>query len=438
MTYQNNQKQARPMKLNRRKFLRAAGISLALPCLDAWADTRAAGGTPNTKHQTPRRMVCICAPLGLHPPNFFPETAGKDYQLTPYLELLKEFRDDFTVISGLSHAGMSPGFAHQATASFLTGVPGAGRPGFRNAISLDQFAAEHIGDRTRFASLTLSGEGLGLSWTRTGAIVPAANSPSRVFARLFLEGRADEVQAQVRRLDDGRSILDDVREQAAALRSDLGAGDRDKLDEYLTSVRALEQRLARDEGWIKTPKPKVEAEPPKDIPNAADLIGRTRLLFDLAHLALDTDSTRLITIMLAGSTYVPPIEGVTLGHHDLSHHGKDPGKLAQLKIVELETMNTVRDLLARLKQTQEAGDSLLDRTMVFLGSNLGDGSSHSVKNLPVLLAGGGFRHGRHLAFDPHDPPPLCNLYVSMLQRLGVDVDKFSTSTGTLSGLEKAG
>ena len=139
--------------------------------------------------------------------------------------------------------------------------------------------------------------------------------------------------------------------------------------------------------------------------------------------------------MLAGSTYAPPIPGVTLGHHDLSHHGKDPGKLKQLKIVELETMKTVRDLLAKLKQTTEADASLLDRTTVFLGSNLGNASSHSVKNLPVLLAGGGFRHGQHLSFDPQDPPPLCNLYVSLLHRLGIEVDKFSTSNGTLTGLE---
>jgi hypothetical protein len=174
--------------------------------------------------------------------------------------------------------------------------------------------------------------------------------------------------------------------------------------------------------------------PPTDIQNASDLIGRTRLLFDLTHLALETDSTRLVTIMLAGSTYVPPIQGVNLGHHDLSHHGKDPAKLDQLKIVEIETMKTIRDLLTKLKQTTEDGGTLLDSTMVYLGSNLGDGSSHSVKNLPVLLAGGGFRHGQHLAFDPNSPPPLCNLYVSMLQRLGLETDHFGTSTGTLTGL----
>lgn len=415
---------------SRRRFLRTTGVAIALPLLDRFI-ARADAATA----ATPRRMVCICAPLGLYAPNFIPEQPGRDYQLSPYLELLQDYRDDFTVISGLSHAGMSPGFAHQATASFLTGAPGAGRPGFRNTISLDQFAAERLGNQTRFPSLILSGEGLGISWTRTGAQAPAETSPSRLFAGLFLDGRADEVAAQVRRLEDNQSILDDVRDQASSLRADLGAGDRDKLDEYLTSVRELEQRLVENEAWCKKPKPKVDAAPPQDIANASDLIGRTRLLFDLTHLALQTDSTRLITIMLAGSTNAPPIPGVSLGHHDLSHHGKDPNKVEQLKIVEAEVMKTLRDLMARLHETQEEGESLLDRTAVFFGSNLGDASSHSVKNLPVILAGGGFRHGQHLAFDPQEPPPLCNLYVSMLQRLGIEAEQFGTSTGTLTGLE---
>jgi hypothetical protein len=421
------------MSIPRRTFIRSTGISLALPWLSALADgSRGVSGAG----QSPRRMICICAPLGLHPDNFFPTQTGKDYAASPYLDILKDYRDDFTVISGLAHAGMGSSFAHQASASFLTGAPGAGRPGFRNTISLDQFAADHIGTQTRFPSLALSGEGSGgLSWTRTGALIAADNSPSRVFARLFLEGNAEDVKEQLRRLEDGRSILDDVNDQAKSLRSSLGEEDRDKLDEYLTSVRELEQRMVTDESWAKKPKPKVDVEPPKDIANAADLIGRTRLLFDLSHLAIQTDSTRLITIMLAGSSFAPPIEGVTLGHHDLSHHGKDPSKLGQLKIVESETMKTVRDLIARLKQSQEEGDSLLDRTSVFLGSNLGDGSSHSTKNLPVLLAGGGFRHGQHLAFDADNPPPLCNLFVNMLQGLGIEADQFGTSSGTLTGLD---
>jgi hypothetical protein len=414
------------MNVNRRHFLRAAAGSLALPWLDAWASP----GAPKPR----QRMICMCAPLGLHPTYLFPEKAGKDYALTPYLEVMKDFRQDFTIISGLCHAGNSPGFAHQASASFLTGAQGAGRPGFQNSISLDQFAAEYIGAETCYPTLSLSGEGPGLSWTRTGAPVPASTSPSRVFAKLFLPDSPEELKAHSRRLADGRSILDDVAAEAKKLRTGLGTEDREKLDEYATSVRDLEKRLAQDEIWFKKPKPKVSAAPPQDIEKVADLIGRMKLLFDLTHLALQTDTTRLITIMLGGSTHAPPIPGVTLGHHDLSHHGKEPTKLEQLKIVEIETMKTFRDFLAKLKETKEEGATLLDRTTVFLGSNLGDGSSHSVKNLPVLLAGGGFKHGQHLAFDPQNPPPLCNVFVSMLQRLGLPVDKFSTGTGTLTGL----
>ncbi len=417
------------MKLNRRRILKVAGVSLTLPCLDI--DARADAGSSETVR---KRLVCICMPLGLHPENFIPKESGNDYALTPYLEVIKDYRQDFTVISGLSHAGVSPGFAHQAEATFLTGIPGAGSPGFRNGISLDQFSAEHIGAQTRFPTLTLSCAGLGISWTRTGAQVPAEDSPARVFAKMFLAGRVGEVQAQVRRLRDNRSILDDVRGQANSLRTTLGANDREKLEEYLTSVRQLEERLVTEEAWSRKPKPTVDVEPPQDIPDKADIIGRMGLMFDLTHLALQTDSTRLVTIMLTGSGNAPPIPGVTLGHHDLSHHGKDPAKLAQLKIIELETMKTLSDLLAKLKQSQEAGASLLDQTTVFLGSNLGNASSHSPRDLPVLLAGGGFKHGQHLAFDPHSPPPLCNLYVSMLQQLGIETDTFGPGTGTLTGL----
>ncbi|MFT4586816.1 MAG: hypothetical protein ACI9VS_000537 [Candidatus Binatia bacterium] len=418
------------MKIPRRHFLRATGVGLALPRLDAFA-------APGV-NQPARRMVCICAPLGIHPDYFIPKQTGRDYKLSPYLEIVKDYRDRFTVISGLEHSGMSSGFGHQASASFLTGVPGAGRPGFRNQISLDQFAASHIGAQTRHPSLALAGRGAGgLSWTRTGALIPADDSPSKVFARLFLEGTPAQQREQMRHLEDGRSILDDVRAQAKSLSGSLGAEDRGKLDEYLTSIRELELRLVNDRNWAKKPKPKVGVKPPKDIPDPADLIGRTRLLFDLAHLAIQTDSTRLITIMLAGMTASPLIDGVDLGHHDLSHHGKDEGKLAQLKIVEIETMKTVRDLLSKLEKSKEDDANLLDRTTVFLGSNLGDASSHATKNLPVFLAGGGFKHGQHLQFDTRNPPPLCNLYVSMLQRLGIETDQFGSSTGTLTGLSMA-
>ena len=414
------------MPLSRRRFLQAAGVSLALPWLEARGF--AADASP------PRRLVCICTPLGLYEPALFPEKAGRDYAATPYLEVLKDFRDDFTVVSGLSHPGVEQG--HDSNDTFLTAAPHPeNRAGFRNTISLDQLAAEHIGDRTRFPALSLSHEGSGLSWTRSGALVPSDTSSARVFARLFVEGRPDEVQAQLRRLRDGQSILDKVGDQAKTLEAGLGAGDRDKLDEYFTSVRELEQRLVKGEGWSKKPKPKVDAPPPQDIPNAADVVGRTRLLFDVTRLALQTDSTRLVTILLGGTSTVPPIPGVSLDHHNLSHHGQDPAKIAQLKVIELETMKALRDLLTGLRQAKEDGATVLDRTMVFFGSNLGNGSSHSCKNLPILLAGGGFKHGQYLAFEANNPPPLSNLYVSLLQRLGVEVDRFGSSTGALTGLE---
>jgi hypothetical protein len=416
------------MPLDRRTFLRAAGVAVALPALEAHATAPAA---------KPRRMVCINTPLGLHPPAFFPEKAGKDYALSPYLEILKDFRDDFTVISGLSHPDVGP--SHDSNFSFLTAAPHPEqRAGFRNSISLDQFAAEHLRGQTRYASLPLSCEGFTLSWTRSGAMVPAEHWPAAVFAKLFIEGRPDEVEAQKRRLQDGRSILDSVREQSKNLQSGLGARDREKLDEYFTSVRELEQALAQSEEWSKKPKPKVDAKPPQNVMNSTDLIAKTKVWFDLIHLALQTDSTRLVTLQLLGTSGVPPIPGVSFGHHDLSHHGKDATKIDQLKKLETEKLKTLRDFLKKLKDTKEDGDTLLDRTTVFFSSNLADASTHAVKNMPVLLAGGGFKHGSHLAFDAKNNPPLANLFVSMLQRLGLEVDKFASSKGTLTGLEMVG
>jgi hypothetical protein len=419
------------MKWNRRRFLRAAGVSLALPWFESHAQARTPASAP------PRRMVCVCTPLGLHAPLLFPTDSGRGYVSTPYLDVLRNFRADTTIISGLAHPEV--GSSHDSLFSFLTAAPHPERrEGFRNSISLDQFAAESIGGATRFPTLALSCEGFSLSWTRSGALVPSDTSPSRVFARLFLEGRPDEVANQVRRLRDGRSILDTVQDQARGMRPSLGAADRDRLDEYFGSVRDLERGLARAEEWSQRPKPRVDAPTPQDIANPADLVGRARLMFDLIHLALQTDSTRLVTLLLLGTSQVPPIPGVSLGHHDLSHHGQDPAKIAQLRTVEIEKLRAFAAFLGKLKETREADASLLDRTSVFLGSNLGNASNHSTRNLPVILAGGGFRHGQHLAFDPTNPPPLSNLYLSLLHRLGVETNRFGSSTGTLRGLEHQG
>ena len=417
------------MTSNRRTFLKAAGVTLALPWLERFAPARAAGADAGP----PQRVVFLCAPLGLHPPYFFPKEAGPDYTATPYLEPLTDLRRDFTVISGLAHPDVGP--SHDSIFSFLTAAPHPVlRAGFRNSISVDQLAAEHIGGKTRFPSLALSAEGFGLSWTRSGALVPPDLYPASVFARLFLEGRPDEVRDQTRRLADGRSILDAVSDQAKAMQPRLGSADRDKLDEYFTSVRELEGRLARSQEWSKKPKPKVDAKQPQNVTNPADLVAKTRTMFDLIHLALQTDSTRLVTMLMLGTSLVPPIAGVTFGHHDLSHHGQDPVKIAQLRTVELEKMKALADFLKKLKGTREEGSNLLERTAVFFSSNLGNASTHAVKNLPVLLAGGSFRHGRYLAFDPKSPPPLSNLFLSMIQWLGVPADRFGSSTSTLTGL----
>jgi hypothetical protein len=195
--------------------------------------------------------------------------------------------------------------------------------------------------------------------------------------------------------------------------------------------------MAVQEEWAKKPKPKVDAKQPQNVMNSADLLGKNRVMFDLMHLAIQTDSTRLMTMLLLGTSSVPPIPGVSAGHHDLSHHGQDPKKIEQLKVLEIEKMKTVNELLTKLKNTQEEGESLLDRTMVYFSSNLGNASNHSTKNLPILFAGGGFKHGQHLAFDPAKPPPLSNLYLSMLHRLGIDAEKFGSSNGTLTGMEFA-
>lgn len=413
----------------RRSFLRGVGVALALPMLDAMLPAFGAS-TPPAK----RRMVAICTTLGIHPEHLFPKETGRGYAPSLYSQVIDEFRDQFTIFSGLSHPEVDGG--HSAEASFLTAAPHPGASGFRNSVSLDQFAVERLLPDTRFSSLALaSSTSFSLSWTRSGVNIPAEERPSKVFARLFLDGTPAEIDQQVRRLKDGQSIMDTVGAQAKSLQSQLGATDRDKLDQYFTSVRELEERLVRNELWAKKPKPQVAMKPPVDVTNQADIVGRVRPMFDLIHLALQTDSTRVVTLRLQGHNQVPPIEGVTQDWHNLSHHGKDPAKIEELAIIEKTELQEVRSFLANLKASAEDGTNLLDRTMVLYGSNLGNSSSHDTRNMPIVLAGGGFKHGQHLAFDAANNTPLCNLYVQMLQRLGVETDAFVSSKGTIKGFE---
>jgi hypothetical protein len=426
--------------ISRRLMLQGTGVALTLPLLDAMPPLTAADDGPavpqrDKESNAPVRMVTICTTLGLHAPYLIPEQSGKDYQLTPYLEKLKAFRDDFTVLSGLSHPGVDGG--HSSESSFLTAAPRPADAGFKNTISLDQFAVERLPAETRFSSLVMSTGSVGsssLSWTRGGVMIPADVLPSKIFGKLFLDGSAAEVRSQVQRLRDGRSVLDQVGERARRLQHGISPSDRAKLEQYFASVRELEQRLLRGEEWAQKAKPKIDARPPTDIADKADIIGRTRLLYDLVHLALQTDSTRLITLQIQGTALVPPLPGVNRDHHNLSHHGKDPEKIEQLRLVELAQFEALAGLLGKLKETTEVGRPLLDSTLVLFGSNLGNGNSHDTKNMPMLLAGGGFKHGQHLAFEPVDNAPLCNLFVSMLQQIGLEVDSFASSSGTLSGL----
>jgi hypothetical protein len=414
-------------------FLRGAGAAIGLPLLESMSPKFASLARGATETPDVRRMLAVCAPLGIHTPYLFPQTAGPDYEVTPYLEPLQKLRSKFTVMSGLMHPDVDGG--HSAEQSFLTGAAHPGQPSFRNTISVDQYAAERIGHLTRVPSLALSANNSGISYTRSGVRIPPETRPSRLFARLFLEGTEEEKQANMRRIEDGQSIMDLVREQTRQVTRQVGREDHQTLQQYFSSVRELEQRLAQAEKWAKLPKPKVDRKPPTDIEDRADFTGRMSLMYDLIFLAVQTDSTRLITFCGAGGNEVVSLAGVDDGWHNLSHHGKDPQKIEQLAIIEREEMRLLAEFLTRLDEVREGEHTLLDQTAVLMGSNLGNASSHNNTNLPIIVAGGRFKHGQHLAFPPHGSPPLCNLLISYLQHLGLETDSFSTGNSTLSGLD---
>jgi len=424
--------------LSRRGLLRGAGIALGLPFLTAM---RPAFAAPDPS-DPPRRMLAICNNLGLLGDSFFPHTAGADYELSPYLAEIAEHRGDFTVFSGVSHPDVDG--SHASEVCFLTAAPHPANGGFRNTISLDQKMAEHIGVRTRYHSLTLgvnvsSGRG-SLSFTGSGVMIPCEESPAAVYRKLFLQGSEADIERQVQRLRLGESIMDSVAGHAASLKSSLGATDQARLDQYVTGVRELERRMVLAQGWERKPKPVTDETEPVDPNGSAAYMQRTRLMYDMARLAFETDSTRLVTVYLdSASSPAIAIEGVEItdGYHNLSHHGKNESKLAQLKAIDLQHMRLLNELFGKLKGIEEEGESLLERTMTLYGSNFGDANKHTTTNMPVILAGGGFRHGRHLAFDPERNYPLPNLFVSMLQRMGIEADSFASSSGTMRDLEMA-
>ena len=415
-------------RISRRTMLRGTGVAIALPALECMRPSVTVAKAAEPKQ--PRRMVAINFELSFHPPNLMPQKPGRDYEVTRYLEPLQNVRSDFTVISGTSHPDVDGG--HAASKSWLTGAPHPGAANFHNSISMDQLAANQIGLQTRLAYMSLGGGGISVS--SNGVKIPGVPYPSHFFRKMFLEGRPQEKAAQVERLREGQSVLDTVLASAQRMRSRVSQPDRQKLDEYFTAVREAEQQLAKSEQWQEKPKPQVAANPPNDIRNQTRLIERAEQLYDIMYLAIQTDSTRLITYTVGDSSHVPQLPGVSMNYHDLSHHGQDPEKLKQLATVESEHIRAFGDFIRRLKETEEGESNLLDQTMIMLGSHMHSGG-HNNRNLPTILAGGGFRHGQHLAFDQDNNQPLANLYVSMLQQLGIEIETFASSTGTLPGLE---
>ena len=420
----------------RRAFLRGLGVALALPLLDCMTPAfgRAKAAAPQ------RRMLLISNNLGVLPKPFFPQTSGSDYKLSPYLATLADIRRDFTVFSGLSHPGVVGG--HSTENCFLTATRGPTKSGFRNGISLDQFAAEQLGPTTRFATLNLGVNidkaNRSLSWTRDGVLLPAEDGAAALFKKMFVQGEPAAVERQLRRLEERGSILDTLLEDTRRLSRKLGHDDQARLEQYFTSVREIEERLHTAGEWERRPKPKPPQSPPDDIHDKKLFIEKFRLMLSMAQLALESDSTRIVTLMV--DAFATPAfklhadRSTTDGYHNLSHHGHAAEKLAQLEDVDRQQMGLLRDLLQALASKRDGDARLLDRTMVLYGSNMGDANTHDNANLPILLAGGGFRHGRHLAFKRDDNTPLSNLFVSMLQRLGVETYEFGSSTGSLTGL----
>ena len=430
-----------PSSPNRRFFLRATGISMALPLLESlggrvFAQNAAVGSLAGkaVSAERPMRMVCIGNLLGFYPPAFFPTKTGADYELPESIEALKPHQKDFTLYSGLDH-GVKGG--HFAMSSFLSGVRTSDAKGMPEGnLTVDQRAAETMGGATRFPSLTLGSEdgihgGCLMSWTRSGTRVPPIRTPRELFRKLFVSDNAASLAASMDRLDMKGSILDAVNGDAKSLQRHLGQRDKEKLDEYFTSVRDVEKQIELHRKWASVPKPDPKMKEPKD----TDFVSDLPVMYDLIALALQTDSTRIATLEIGGD-FEAAAFGLNGGYHGLSHHGQRPDAIKGLIKMERYQVEQFAKFLAKLKSIEDGAGTLLDHSIVLFGSGMGNANSHTNSNLPLILAGGGFKHGEHKAYPAKGPgrQMLCNLYLSMLQRFGAEVDTFGTSTGTLTGL----
>lgn len=409
--------------IDRRHFLRGLGMALALPAFES-LNVGFAASAPST---TPRRLICIGNHLGFWPGGFFPTAEGRDYAISQTLAPLQAHRGDFTVFSHLDHGAKG---GHGAVHSFLTGVKKEESAGFpEKNISIDQVAAEHVGSATRYPSITAGlGEGTDMCWNRAGVNLPPVNNPARLFDALFVEASAGAKAAERERLSNRASVLDALRESAKELAGNLDASDRSKLDQYLTSVRDVERRLQMSDAWLDKPKPKSPIDAIKDEERMQ--IEEIPLFMDLMTLALQTDSTRVTTFEVPLQFHTTDLD--VGSYHGLSHHSKQEGLLTQLQIVEKYLMTQFAHLFGKLK---EAG--LIDSTLVVIGSGMGNGSTHSNRDLPVILAGGGLKHQGHLVCpeEDHRRIQLSNLWLSTLQWFGVERERFGRSTGTFTPMK---
>lgn len=406
----------------RRHFLRATGLSLSLPLLESNGEE--SSPSPAEPHEVPakaKRLICVGSNLGLYRPALYPTKTGRDYETTALTQPLQTHRDDVTLFSGLDHRA---GNGHGNWDNFLCGK----RVG---DVSMDQIAAEKIGQATRFESIQLCAGGLAqqkMVYSRAGVPLPMINRPSVVYGKLFAS--ADDRQRTEYLLRSGRSSLDIVREQAKDLSRQVSSSDQQKLSEYFTSLRELEQRMGKQLDHLADDAADVDYElPPYDPVAPTLMLECEQIMYDIMALALQTDSTRVATLHIAGLGQVFTLEGETLraGYHALSHHGNDPDLIRDLIRVEVEHMKCLSNFLSQLKEkTDEHGQPLLDTTVVMFGTGMGDASRHSNSDLPTIVAGGGFQHGEHRAFNSAKGDHLLgDVFINILRQLGVPADSFS-------------
>ena len=410
-------------RLSRRHFLRGAGACLALPLLESM-------GVAAQATNPVQRFVCVANPFGMIQDAFFPTETGMNATLPENLQSWDALRGKFTVFSNMDH-GLNGG--HSGTHAFLSGVRSTEAAGMPDGnITLDQYCAEHAAGASRFPVLNTSagsnnGGGVELSWTRSGVMVPSIQKVNTVFQMLFVDDPADKAALRTARYLRQGSILDAVGGQARAMNDRLSHGDKEKLDQYFTSIREVEKTLQQEQAWVSRPRPKVEMKEPKN----GSVTQQLPILFDLIALALQTDSTRVATIEIPGAFDTGAVGIEAKGYHAYSHHGKDPTLMAGMRKVERYQMDQLARFITKLSDL-----GLLDSTQILFGSGMGDGSAHTNRKLPLLVAGGGYRHQTHVCMPEEEGKkvPLSNLYLTMAQRFGLEADRFGYSTGTVNGV----